>query len=55
MEILALIVMGAMIGYQTEKPCDDACFQKKIAPREHKIEDRKNDNSWRYRRPDRRD
>lgn len=28
--VLVLLVAGGIIGYQIDKPCDKACFQRKI-------------------------
>lgn len=49
MEIVAIAFAALTMAYQVNKPCDDACFQKKIDNKTEFSRDLKpNDNSWRY-------
>lgn len=47
--VIVLFILGMTVAYQANKPCDNACFQRKLNE-DNKVvrEVNPNDNSWRY-------
>ena len=46
--IIILFILGMTAAYQADKPCDDACFKRKIEQASKESSSTRHENDWRY-------